>query len=183
MKKPTMPRHPTTSGEPEKHYRSRYTCTLKKIFEQEKEYSIEDFFAKLRKEVDDFSSSYGNEFETLSEEPDIKMGIEAVGDWECRCDEMEEEEIDESDECYYCENGRYDFVLHYNVINENYSKAKHDAWAKSHKEYFEVKMPKYEKSVVDYIGQLEKYNQYQKDEKFKKIEKAYQEALAERSKN
>jgi len=88
MKKPTMPRHPTTSGEPEKYYRGRYICTLQKIFKQEEEYSIEDFFAKLRKEVDDFSSSYGNEFETLSEEPNITMGIEAVGDWECCCEEI-----------------------------------------------------------------------------------------------
>ena len=183
MKKPTMPRHPTTSGEPEKHYRGRHNCTLNKIFEQGKEHSIEDFFAKLRKEVDDFSSSYGNEFETLfSEEPDITMGIEAVGDWECCCEEMEED-MDEDEQCYYCTNGRHDLVLHYNVKNPRYSQAKHDAWAKSHREYSEVKMPKYEKAMQEYEVQLEKYNQFQKDEEFKKIEKTYKEALEARSKS
>lgn len=176
MQKPTRPKLPTTRIEPEKHYRHHHIYPLRNIFEQNKEYSPEDFLEKLREEINNFTISNKN---YLSEEPDIKMGVSESGDWECYCDEVEDED-EEIEQCYNCETGNYDLAIYHNVKNKDYSKKKHDAWTKSRKEYLEVKMPKFEKEMKEYNIQLE---EYLKDEAFKKIEKTYKEALEERSKS
>lgn len=59
--------------------------------------------------------------------------------------------------------------------------SEHKKWEKERKNYWEVRMPKYEKLKAEYDKKFKKWDSWQKDQEFKALEKEYKKALKDKN--